>query len=73
MCTLVQIGFLSLEIVRVLNNIPEVMVKDVNILLSEVLHQIWNRNPPEVKPPPQKLEAGKKGFREPNKEVSLRI
>ena len=52
---------------------PEVMVKDVNILLSEVLHQIWNRNPPEVKPPPQKLETGKKGFREPNKEVSLRI
>lgn len=66
MFKLLQIGFLSFEIIRVLNNTPEVSVRDVNILLSEVLHQIWNRNPPEVKSPPQELEAGKKGFREPN-------
>lgn len=52
---------------------PEVRVMDVNILLFEVLHQIWNRNPPVVKPCPEELEASKKGFRDPTKEERLRI
>lgn len=66
MFKLLQIGFLSFEIIRVLNNTLEVRLRDVNILLFKVLHQTWNRSPPEVKPASQELEAGKKGFREPN-------
>ena len=73
MLKLVHIGCLSLEMIRVLNNMPEVRVMDVNILLFEVLHQIWNRYPPVVKPCPEELESGKKGFRDPTKEEHLRI
>lgn len=73
MFKLVQIGSLSFEIIRVLNNMPEVRVRDVNILLSEALHWMWNRSPPEVKPHPQELEGGKKGFRDPTKEEGLGI
>lgn len=44
---------------------PEVKVRDVNILLFEVLHQIWNRSPPMVVSP-SGIGGKQEGFQRPN-------